>query len=75
MIAITLGCVRSRIPDMLTRTWKELDYCLNMCRITNGGKYRKYNENKKTLESILTQNSITMKVNSFIYCSLRNSRN
>lgn len=46
-IAIALGCVRSRIPDMLTRTWEELDYCLNMCRITNGVNYRKHNENKK----------------------------
>lgn len=30
---------------------------------------------KKNLKSIHTQNSITMEVKGFIYCSLRNSRN
>lgn len=42
------AAVRSVIPDMLSRTWKELDYRLDVFRATNGAKIEKYQSQKNS---------------------------
>ena len=31
------AAVKSVTPDMLQKVWSELDYCINVCRVTRGG--------------------------------------
>ena len=31
------GAVNSVMPDMLQRVWSELDYGIDVCRVTRGG--------------------------------------
>jgi len=34
---IITAAVKSVTPDMLQRVWSELDYCIDVCRVTRGG--------------------------------------
>lgn len=46
-IDVALGSVGISIPDILTRTWEELDYRLDVCRATSGANIKKLQTQKK----------------------------